>query len=347
MRVRATRCLLALVLAFVFVLPTVAGAQEDASSQAEYAGRVGRALDVVEEAQTELLDARAASDVAARVHTFVPASERVEAGGEIVVTDNSTLRSLVTELDTAEDPAEREKVLARMQAYLSSLDVALTPARDNVPEDPELLEELIAEASVDPSAIQEAILELVQRIAEWLQSLFSGVGESSAATTVLVWIFRVAIAALVMFLAYVVVRVLQRWRRQVADRDTRIAEEAAIPIVAAAEGLPDDALGHADELAEQGEYREAVRALYGGAARSLIEAAAIRQSRTLTAAELIAATAPEVPEARAPLMGLSSAFELAWYGHRDPGPEGYARARDSHLAVVAAATRASGGGEAA
>jgi hypothetical protein len=331
----------------VSLVPVSAVADGDAASQLEYATRVERARGIVEEAQGTVVDARSASDIAASINTLVPASERVEAHGQVIVTDNSTLRSLVTELDTAGDSAERKEVLDRMQAYLSSLDVALAPAAYDVPEDPALLEELIAEAGVDPSAIQEFVLGLLERIGDWIRSLFGDAGGSSVATTVLVWIFRVVIAALVVFLAYVVFRVVQRWRRTVADRDSRIAEEAAIPIVAAAEGLPDDVLVHADELAEKGAYREAVRALYGGAARTLVEAGAVRQSRTLTAAELIAVASPEVPEARPPLMSLSSAFEVAWYGHRDPGADGYARAREDHLAVVAAVERIAGGGEAA
>ena len=336
-----------LLLAFAIVSAGSAGvaAPDDVSSRADYAARVGRALEAVEESSETLLDSREGSDLAATVNTLVPASEYVAIGDHVVATDNSTLRSLVTELDSADDESARRYTSRGSIASPESLDVVAATAIAEVPQDPELLEELIAEQGVDPSAIQEFLIALLERINAWFESLFGGIGESSAATTVLVWVFRVLIAALVVFLAYIVFRVLQRWRRSVTERDTRIAEEAAIPIVAAAEGLPDDVLGHADKLAEEGAYREAVRALYGGAARTLVEAGAVRQSRTLTAAELIAVVSPVVPKTHTSLVGLSSSFEVSWYGHRDPGHDGYDRARADHLAVTAEAERHAEGGD--
>jgi hypothetical protein len=308
----------------------------------EYAERVSRAREVAADASGELMDSRAAADLAARIYTLVPARESVRIGDDqIVSVDNSVLRSLLTELDTGEDPRERAEALEKVSAHLVSLESAVGIVGDPVPSDPQLLAELLDDRQVDTSAVEEFIARALQRLAEWVGSLFGEVEEGGGAT-VLDWMVRVLVAVLAAILGYVAYRVIQRIRRSAAERDMRLADVGGAPIVAAAEGLPADALAHADGLAAAGRYREAVRALYGGAARSLVDAGAVKQTRTLTSGELLAAAAPAIPRGKDALARLTSAFDAAWYGHRDPGETGYVRARADHVAIVAESRPTSG-----
>jgi hypothetical protein len=329
-------------------LPHHARAQErEISTQADYAERVSEAREVAEEAAGELLDSRSAADVAARLNTLLPARESVRLSTtQVVIVDNSVFRALITDLDTGDTPGEREEALAGIIAHLASLESAVGFTGEPVPADPELLEELLAERELDTSQIEEFVLRMLQQIGEWLDSLFGDM-EGSTSATVLDWMVRALVLILAAILAYIAFLVFQRVRRAAAERDLRLADMAGAPVVAAAEGLPEDALAHADELAAEGRYREAVRALYGGAARLLVEAGAVRQTRTLTSGELLAVAGPAVPQVRETLSRLTLSFDVAWYGHRDPGEPGYAQARADHTAIAHALRDLSSGGEAA
>lgn len=348
-RATLVRALAVIVLAVVFVSLTasIAFAEDDAATWADYADRVALAREAVDDSVGELLDSREGTDLAARVFTLLPAREVVLLGErQTVVVDNSLLRSMVTDLDTSDTSQERAEAVGDLSAHLTSMQFAVGQQGETVPTDPELLGEILDARQPDNSQAQEYINELAQRFAAWFDSLFGEFGGESA-TNFIDWVVRGIVLVLALVLLYIAFRVLKRLRRSTKERDTRIAEASGAPVVAAAEGLPDDALAHADGLAAAGQYREAVRALYGGAARSLVEAGEIRQARTLTSGELLAAVGPALPEVRQTLAHLSAVFEAAWYGHRDPGESGFLQARADHVLILSALTRESSGGEAA
>ncbi len=328
-------------------LAGVAMAEEEVATWAEYAQRVELAHEAADDATGELLDSSEGTQLAARINTLLPAREVVLLGeDEAVVVDNSLLRAMVTDLDSSDTPAERSSAVTDLSAHLASLQTAVGEPGEDVPADPELLDEILAEREPDTSAIQAYLAEMLQRILAWFERTFGNVGGETAVGFI-DWVVRGIVLALAVALVYIAFRVLQRLRRSAAERDLRIADAGGAPVVAAAEGLPDDALAHADSLAAAGEYRQAVRALYGGAARSLVEAGAVRQTRTLTSGELLSAVGPALPEVRQTLTHLTALFEAAWYGHRDPGETGFAQARADHTQIVSALTHDSSGGEAA
>jgi hypothetical protein len=340
---------LAMVAACVLlIIATQAAAADRPATWDDYAERVTEARVAAYEAKDDLLDSREASDLAAQLNTLIPARESVAMGEEqTVVVDNSVYRAMVTELDTSSTPSERGDAVDDIVAYLDSLHVAVGEPRDaGVPSDPELLDELLGARRAETSQIEEYIQELLERLGAWLEELLAGT-EGSGAGVVLDWVVRGVIILLALGLLYVALRVVQRIRRSAARRDMRLSQSAVAPVVAAAEGLPDDALGHADELARQERYREAVRALYGGAARTLVDTGVVKQTRTLTSAELLTFADSEAPEVGAHLAHLTTVFESAWYGHRDPGQAGFDQAREDHLRVVAAVRERATGGEAA
>jgi hypothetical protein len=208
-----------------------------------------------------------------------------------------------------------------------------------VPSDPETLEDLLAGSDAE---LQQQLWELVERVMEWIAALLrSGELESDTAAVVAQVITISLLVALGLLLAWIVWRLIRYYvARRREGRPAPKVSTLAEPIVSAAEGLPDDALGHAEGLAARGSYREAVRALFGGAARTLVETGVVRQTRTLTNAELLREVRPVSAEAHVPLFHLSGTFEAAWYGHVDPGAAGFDEARSRYAEVVAAAQRA-------
>jgi hypothetical protein len=108
--------------------------------------------------------------------------------------------------------------------------------------------------------------------------------------------------------------------------------------------LPDDPLEFAERLAAEGRRRDALRALYGGAARRLVETGAVRRMRTRTNAELLRDVRVVAPHVASALSALTERFEAAWYGHGDPGETGFLAAKHSYAEVMEAAGRPSADG---
>ena len=100
------------------------------------------------------------------------------------------------------------------------------------------------------------------------------------------WIVLLVPTAIVLA---ILIRALLNARRGAAraERSRSGPAHTEGPVVAAAADLPDDPLAFAEALAAGGRRREAMRALYGGAARRLVDAGAIRRMRTRTNAELL------------------------------------------------------------
>jgi hypothetical protein len=129
-------------------------------------------------------------------------------------------------------------------------------------------------------------------------------------------------------------------RRSLTDHDARyLREQDYAPVIPAAEGLPADALTFAEDLAGQGRFREALRALFGGAARSLVERGLLRSTRTRTDGELLSDLRESAPGVVSPLRSLAETFESAWYGHFDPGVEGFRAAKDDYRETLSAVER--------
>jgi hypothetical protein len=133
-------------------------------------------------------------------------------------------------------------------------------------------------------------------------------------------------AALVVALVIVVVLNWPKWRKKKAPP----APAAASPAPAALEAVltdPDEqnaaALwGEADALARKGMFLEALRTLYLAVLVLLHRANLIRYERTRTNHEYARQLRPQ-PEVHKPFKGLTSLFELKWYGERACQPADY------------------------
>jgi hypothetical protein len=313
----------------------------------DYRSRVTQALQAVREAQAKPSAGTAASELAARVATLLPAGEQVTVGGTPVTVDDPEMERLLAEYRDAASASGRADALGALEGHLASLASAVGVPGKAVPSDPAALARLLAASSSAPSTSTSDIVrqwfeQLAQRLAEWLSGVAS-TPEGAVTTRTVGIAVMIAFAAVALWAAW---RGAVSWRRALARRDSAPAADGlGTPVVAAAEGLPDDVGAYVETLAAQGRFREAVRALFGGAARSLSERGLIGRTRTRTNAELLSDVAPAAPEVAPPLRALTDTFEVAWYGHRDPGPAGLETARRSYREVLEAAARLHGGAD--
>jgi hypothetical protein len=344
----ASRAVMLTSLAAAFVIcflvfagaPPRAHAADGPAPYEDYRSRIAEARTVLEEATPSITDETVARKMAADIARLLPATEAVDAGDLTVLVDNSVLRTYTLELDVAVKEGTRTELGTQIGAYLTSLDAANPPLSGTLRSDPAALKALLAEG-VSPARkslgdyLTEWLAKFADALRQWLVDNLGAKGASTAVTTTLV----VVVCALAALVAVLLVRAILRGRRALAARDAA-ALDMASPVVAAAEGLPADIVAHADSLAGQGLFRDAVRALFGGAARELVDRGLLRRTRTRTDAELLADVAPVAPGVSRPLRELTSAFEVAWYGHIDPSEDGFRVARGRYREVLAAATTA-------
>ncbi len=283
--------------------------------------------------EARVLDERAASKVASEVEPTLQAIGDADGLG------------LVERLRSARSADEREAARKDLEARLRTLAAFGAQGEARVPKhDRALLERIMAEEGVaEGAAAQEFVRSIQQRVLDWIERVASRWFGSDAASAGLEAVYYVALAVSAVIAAWLVWRLLSALLgRAPSDRSRGRQSRAgqAEPVVDAARGLPADALAYADAEADAGRFREAVRALFGGAARLLVERGAIPVTRTRTTKEILQDVLQRAPGVHRPLAALAGVFEPAWYGHVDPGADGYAAARLAYLQVDQAAAAA-------
>lgn len=332
-RVRAF-ALAACVPALVLALATPASAL----TLEAYAERVDRLHDA---SARMLADGSVTVEEAAALSSAVleemPASETVEQGTARIDVDNAVAVSLAQRLGAATSRTARTRVAQDLDAHLAGIARSAGEAGAGVPEDRGALDELLNEQQVQQrNPLSEWFAGLVDRLGRFLMNWWEGAGASPGVTTVMrvgTWALLALMAAA---LLWVLVRAVARLRAGVGRRAPLGAVAGVDAIVAAAEGLPEDALAFADGLAAQERWRDAVRALFGGAARELVRAGYVIEAHRRTNGELLLEVLPAAPHAYEPLAALCGVFERAWYGHHDPGAAGFAESRAFYERVTSA-----------
>jgi hypothetical protein len=309
-------------------------AAEGVSDADDFRRRVEQAYEIAQSSTTLVETESEADELVGRIAGLLPGAERVRYEDRVVEVDDSVLAARLAELDVAPTPEVRRTAVERVAEHLRSLRAAVgARGGEPVPEDPETLSALLATGEEGEPGF---LADLVRRALEWLESLFGGIEFSQSSGSELLiqavlWLVGIGLGGLLVWLLSRAVRA-RRARREGA----KPGEDDTPAIVPAAEGLPRDALSYADELARDGRFRDALRALFGGAAREIVRAGIVRQTRTLTNGELLRAVRPGSSTVHVPLAALAGAFDVSWYGHADPGPRGYAAARDLYEAVLRA-----------
>jgi hypothetical protein len=292
--------------------------------------------------------ATVAGELADRVDALLPEGLDVAEGtATVAVTDDATVRVLTSRLRGAVAGGARRDVTTQLAAHLASMREAIGGAGTS-PSDPVALRELLAARPATTGSggnwLDQQIQKVLQWAADWLAKLEPSVtGASPFLPSRLIPV--VVIAVPVLLVAWVLVRARRRRRRANGESSVAGSPTSAAPVVAAAAGLPDDPLAYAELLASEGRHRDALRVLYGGAARHLVETGVVTRMRTRTDLEMLRDVRDAAPSL-APAFGrLTASFESAWYGHTDPGGHGFYRARESYESVVADSSldEASGG----
>lgn len=340
------RALAALAIGLALIIGAPVAASAAPITPAAFAAKIESALEVVRTAGSSVASQPVAADVALQVRTLLPLGLEVAEGtSTVTVTDNAAVHLLADRLRDAGSGSGRVTAAGNLTNHLVSMRAALG-AQGTAPWDAGALQELLAKRPVttDDSDmwLADRITELLEAITRWLESLDVelGGGRLFAPSRI---IPALVIAIPVILALWVLIRALRRRRRRTGVTPEALVRPATGPVVAAAADLPDDPLSFADALAGEGRHRDAVRALYGGAARHLVHAGLVVHVRTRTNHEMLREVRAAAPEL-APAFGrLTDEFEIAWYGHADPGDDGFAQARATYATLLASAA---GGGDA-
>ncbi|PKQ30102.1 MAG: hypothetical protein CVT60_01810, partial [Actinobacteria bacterium HGW-Actinobacteria-10] len=339
--VRAARlALVALTACLTFALLVTAAPAREADPVSDYRERVAGARKLVERALAgDGPDELEAFTLATKLNELLPASETVDVNGTIVTVDNSVMRGMVARLASSPRANMRLEVIRELSVHLKSLHAATGVPGEEVPQDADALERLLAEGKPDGrSAISNLFGDIVDRLGRTIMNWWESVGASPTTGRTLTTITIVVLAMLTAFLLWVIARAFLASRAGAVTSPRGVVEVPVGPIVTAAEGLPDDPLAFAEEIAARGDVRGALRALFGGAARLLAGAGIVRQTRTHTNGELLAQVrSGDALTLHGPLASLCARFERAWYGHHEPDAGAFAEAREEYLAVRDAA----------
>jgi hypothetical protein len=304
----------------------------------EFASRLESATGAVRVAASDATSVTLAADAADRVDLLLPVDLRVAEGtATVVVADDSEVHRLTADLRAAADTGQRASAATDLESHLASMErAAASGAEDR--SGPAALAALLAARPITTSSgdtwINQQIAKVLKVIADWLGSLdlFNSRAAPFSAGRILSYLVIVVPVLLVM---WVVLRARRRRGATGPRQGAASPTSAAPPAVVAAADLPADPLTYAEALAAAGQTRDAVRALYGGAARHLVEAGVVHRMRTRTNHEMLRDVAAASPELAGAFGRLTADFEAAWYGHADPGAPGFHRARESYAWVVA------------
>ncbi len=326
---RPARCAWALACGVIVLAAVYAASVPPASAATaveDYRDRVATARAAVE-AYIETGAIEGGGDVAIAVFTALPSIERVRMGETEVMVDNSVLRTLVARIDVSRDPERRLEIATDMAHHLASIERSLPGGSDRPPaSDPDALARLLEDSRAQVrSPVAEMLGDLIDRLGEAFERWQASLAESDSASRT--WSFAVGaiVVGLVLVLLWVAYRVVRGVLGAAARRGPALAGAAdgAYPVVAHEAEIPADVVAFAASLAAAGRFAEAVRALFGGAARLLAEHGHVTRTRTRTNGELLAEVRVALPQVAGTLGGLAGSFERAFYGHVDPGEDGY------------------------
>ena len=303
----------------------------------EFSARLGQARDLV--THPSLATTGAAASAADSLDALLPATLEVAEGTRTITVDLTQALVDVRALRSAPTAEVRAAAAKRLLTRLDAMRAAVATAYStDDPVDPDALVRIVGALPAQSTRADDWLNNQIQKILEWFAKLFGQTGPSTTPGSALASrITMVVVLALPVLLAFIVlVRALLARRRRSGAAGTALELETVpgAPAVAAAADLPSDALGYAEGLSAAGAHRDAVRALYGGAARHLVDEGAVSRMRTRTNREMLRDVTDAAPAIAPPFESLTGDFDRAWYGHADPGAEGFAHARSSYERVV-------------
>jgi hypothetical protein len=296
---------------------TVAAA---ATSRAAYQARVKEAAQLAQAAAAAGKDAPV-EETYERLIQLLPAKEEVADGAQTIHVNNEWLHAQLAEL--AADDEVRARQWQELAAYLSALNRRVNDTSLPVPAtfrlDRAQLESILArpEYKTDEkqeSAIQQWLKRMGRRLLEWLNKLFSAgeVKSSDKPSQVLIGVARfIIIALLAAALGYALYRLFGWWGRRPKKEKESVREILGVEITE--ETTTEDLLAAARALAQQDDYRGAIRRAYIALLYELEQRGKLRLHRAKTNRDYLNALRTEAAVYPA-FAALTNHFERVWYG---------------------------------
>ncbi|MGH9852253.1 MAG: DUF4129 domain-containing protein [Blastocatellia bacterium] len=292
------------------------------SSVGDYASRLNRA----EQAVDEVIERESpAPELVVRMNAIkrlLPASEEVEFNGYIIRVDNVWLHEAVNSVikNAGGDIEQRHSMLREISDRLAKLQQSVKEAQttqDRTLQDQRArLDDILARPEYQPEEKRQSVVErwigrikvLVIRLLEKLFGGSSRAGGAGLATAFRILIFLALIVAL-MFGAANLAQRLQSRKGPEEEAETRevLGEEIAEDAVAA------DLFAKASDLARRGEYRKAIRQTYIALLCDLEQRGKLRLNRSKTNRDYLDAMRSE-RQVYPTFSVMTTAFEHVWYG---------------------------------
>jgi hypothetical protein len=181
---------------------------------------------------------------------------------------------------------------------------------------------------------QEPARSLYERVLDWIGARIAdalGAFLGGGAGAVVAW---VVLVALVLAVAYLVARALQRDRRVARGDGDGVAVETDV------RRAPADWEAEAARHEAEGRWRDALRCRYRALVAGLARRGVVDEVPGRTSGEYRLLVGRARPQAAEPFAGATDLFERAWYGGEDPGPDAASDFRALAGAVESAAASA-------
>jgi len=313
---------------FAIAFPTLyfgpAVSAQGLSTVGDYANRLERAEQAVDEVIEQESPAPALVVRMNAIKRLAPASEDVEFNGSIIRVDNSWLHEAVNDVikNAGGNIEQRRSTLSAISARLARLKQSVREAQtpqDRTSQDQRArLDKILAHPEYQPEEKRESVIgRWTNRIKEFiyrlLVKLFGGSSAPRTGGAGLLTVFRIlvflAVIAALMFGAVKLAQRLQGRKAPEKEAETReaLGEEIAEDVTAA------DLFANASELARQGEYRKAIRRAYIALLCDLEQHGKLRLSRSKTNRDYLDAMRSE--QLMYPTFSvMTNSFEHVWYG---------------------------------
>jgi hypothetical protein len=196
-----------------------------------------------------------------------------------------------------------ESMLQDSQALARISESNLGPARTKLDD---ILKRREFRSVHAPSEVETLWDRLVDWVWRFIMRIFSSVGSHPAVTNVLLW--GVVIVLGLVFLVWLIHSIANISLHNLPFRRSRGPVQVAAPL-----GTWREWAQKARAAAARGEYRDAVRIVYGAAVRRIAEAGTWQVDPTRTHREYVRLL-PADSLQRSPLVAITSCFERVWYG---------------------------------
>lgn len=299
---------------------------QGASTISDYANRLNQAEQITDEVMEEESPAQELVIRMNAIKRLLPASEKVGFGASTIDVDNAWLhKALDNVIENARgDIEQRHSMLSEIADRLANLQRSVKAAQEtpesSLQDQRARLDNILARSEYQPEERRESTLEnWVRRIRNFiinlLDKLFGGAPSRAPASgggrlvVVIRILVSLAVLAALIFGAFKLAQRLQTRKKPEDEAETRevLGEEVADDATAA------DLFAKASELAQQGEYRKAIRRAYIALLCDLEQRGKLRLSRSKTNRDYLDAMRPE-QRIYPTFSAMTNAFEHVWYG---------------------------------